>query len=305
MSQSPPQNLATSVRQRLLNLARKRDEDPNLVLARYAIERLLYRLSISPYSERFVLKGALLFAVWTGQMHRPTRDLDILGYGDNSEEALATIFQQLCMSDAPADGLQFDAEAIKVSEIREDQEYGGHRVRVLVRLGNARIQLHVDIGIGDTVVPAPHSVAYPVLLQGSPVPRLRVYPKETVIAEKLHAMTVLGKANSRMKDFYDLWVMARQFSFDGPLLVKAVTATFERRDTPVPAAKPVALTNEFARDPAKQVQWQAFLNRSRLDANSPGLEQVIGELGDFLLPVIGAVGNADFSQNWFPGGPWR
>ena len=304
MSQPAPRDLAASVRQRLQNLSRQRGEDPNLVLARYAIERLLYRLSVSPYADRFVLKGALLFALWTGRMHRPTRDLDMLGYGDNSSEALADLFTSLCTESAVADGLQFDPNAILVTEIREDQDYVGHRVYVLAKLGNARIRLHVDIGLGDVVVPAPEEVDYPVLLPGSPRPHLRAYPKETVVAEKLHAMVVRGMANSRMKDFYDLSVMAREFRFDGATLSHAIAATFERRVTPMPEGVPVALTDEFVSDPAKLAQWQAFVKRSALGAPDLQLAQVIGDLRTFLLPLLTASARGAFAKRWLPAGPW-
>ncbi|OQA44190.1 MAG: hypothetical protein BWY52_01684 [Chloroflexi bacterium ADurb.Bin325] len=299
-----PADLAASVSRRLLNLARAQAEDYNLVLIRYACERLLYRLSISPYADRFVLKGALLFALWTGHMHRPTRDLDMLGMGDVSSEALVSVFRALCHIPVEPDGLQFDADAIRVEPIREEQEYQGSRVHLSAAMGTAIIAVHVDVGVGDTVVPLPEKARYPTLLD-FPVPQLRVYPKEAVVAEKLHAMVTLGMLNSRMKDFYDLWVMARQFPFDGALLVKAVTATFTRRGAPLPVNEPVALTDEFALDPLKQTQWRAFLNRSRLDVNAPQLAEVVEELRAFLLPLIVAAHKTGFNRRWLPGGPWR
>jgi predicted nucleotidyltransferase component of viral defense system len=265
----------------------------------------LYRISVSPYSDRFVLKGALLFNVWTGQMHRPTRDLDVLGYWDNSPDAIAALFRQLCVIQVPPDGLQFDPNAIQVSRIREDQEYEGHRVRVLARLGKGLIPLHVDIGIGDQVVPGPEDAIYPVLLPGTPAPRLHVYPKEAAAAEKLHAIVTLGAGNSRMKDFYDLRVMAREFSFNGVLLRKAIAATFERRNTALPEVQPVGLTVEFSQDASKQAQWRAFVTRSRLEANAPALDAVVEELLAFLLPVIAAARETSFERHWIPGGPWR
>jgi predicted nucleotidyltransferase component of viral defense system len=265
----------------------------------------LYRISISSYSDRFVLKGALLFNVWTGQMHRPTRDLDVLGYGDNSPDAIAALFRQLCVIPAPPDGLQFDPDAIQVSRIREDQEYEGHRVRILASLGKGLIPLHVDIGIGDPVVPGPEDAIYPVLLEGIPAPHLRVYPKEAAAAEKLHAIVALGASNSRMKDFYDLWVMAREFSFDGAVLREAIAATFDRRKTALPEAEPVGLTAEFAQLAGKRAQWRAFVNRSGLEANAPALEAVVDELRAFLLPVMAAARESRFEQCWMPGGPWR
>jgi predicted nucleotidyltransferase component of viral defense system len=299
-----PADLAASVSRRLLNLARAQDEDYNLLLIRYACERLLYRLSISPYADRFVLKGALLFALWTGHMHRPTRDLDMLGMGDVSSEALESVFRALCGISVEPDGLQFNADAIRVEPIREEQEYQGNRVHLSATLGTAIVAVHIDVGAGDAVIPSPEKARYPTLLD-FPAPELRIYPKETVVAEKLHAMVTLGMVNSRMKDFYDLWVMARQFPFDGELLVKAVTATFARRGTSLPADEPIGLTDGFALDSVKQMQWRAFLNRSRLDADAPQLVEVVGELHAFLLPVIAATHRTDFDQRWLPGGPWR
>ncbi len=304
MNRAPSANLAASVHQRLLNLSQERGEDFNLVLTRYAIERLLARLAQAGYAGQFVLKGALLFAIWTGRLHRPTRDLDLLGYGDSSEERLDKLFKDLCAVEMKADGLVFDPNSVRVAEIREEQEYGGQRVHLLAALGRARIPLQIDIGFGDAVTPTAEQVEYPALLE-LPGPQLWAYPKESVVAEKLHAMVALGVLNSRMKDFYDVWTIAHAFPFDGRTLCRAIQSTFERRRTEIPSSAPAGLTAEFAGQADKIVQWKAFLARSRLDVGSAEFAQVIRDLGDFLLPPLLAIAaEQDFDKVWPAQGPW-
>jgi len=305
MSDVRVSNLPASVRQRLLNLSHQRGEDFNLVLVQYGIERLLYRLVRSGYADRFVLKGALLFSLWTERLHRPTRDLDMLGYGDSSAEALVNLFKAVCAADVEPDGLTFDPNSVQVMAIREDQEYQGQRVQLTAHLERARIVLQIDIGFGDVVTPAAPEVEYPTLLN-FPSPRLRAYTKEAVIAEKLQAMVSLGLLNSRMKDFYDIWMISRIFGFDGPTLVQAIRATFERRRTAVPANTPPALTSAFAGDPAKVTQWNAFLRRNGLDVGGVEFAQIIAELARFLVPPLGAIREGgEFRRAWPAGGPWR
>jgi len=263
VSRARPANLAASVRQRLLNLSVTRREDPNLTLTRYALERLLYRLAQSEYVGQFILKGAMLFALWTKSEHRPTRDLDLLGFGEASGESLTAVFHELCGVEVEPDGLEFDPDSIRVTEIREGQSYQGQRVKLNARLGNANIPVQVDIGFGDVVTPAAQPIDYPTLLD-LPAPRIRAYPPETVVAEKLQALVDLGMQNSRMKDFYDLWSIARQFSFEGQTLVAAVRAAFERRATTLPKTVPTGLSEEFSTDEQKNTQWRAFLERTQL-----------------------------------------
>lgn len=304
MRKRQPGNLAASVRQRLLNRAREKGEDFNLVLTRYTLERLLYRLAQSQYADRFVLKGAMLFAIWADRAYRPTRDLDLLGYGDPSEQALATVFQEICLTDVEPDGLVFDADRIQVTEIREDQEHEGRRVQLVAALANAQIHLRVDIGFGDVVTPEAEEIDYPTLLD-FPAPRVWAYPRETVVAEKLQAMVDLGIANTRMKDFYDLWVVAWQFSFSGSSLVEAIRATFARRGTPIPSETPIALTGALAMDPDKATQWKAFLRRSGLEETPVELSQVVTELRAFLIPpLFAAAKDETLTQSWVDGGPW-
>lgn len=303
MSRARPANLAASVRQRLLNLSVTRREDPNLTLTRYALERLLYRLAQSDYAGEFILKGAMLFMLWTKSAHRPTRDLDLLGFGEASGERLTAVFQELCGVGVEPDGLEFDPDSIRVAEIREDQSYQGQRVKLNARLGNAKIPAQVDIGFGDVVTPAAQPIEFPTLLD-LPAPRIRAYPPETVVAEKLQALVDLGMQNSRMKDFYDLWSIARQFSFEGKTLVAAVSATFERRATTLPKTVPTGLSGEFANDEQKNKQWRAFLKRAQLRERELSLLQVVDDLRGFLMPaILAAEKGEDFRHSWV-GGAW-
>lgn len=301
MTSKHKRNLPASIRQRLLNLSKERGEDFNLVLTWYAVERLLYRLSQSEYADQFILKGAMLFTVWTRYSYRPTKDLDLLGFGDSSPEQLTHLFRQVCSMDVVPDGLTFDAESIQIAEIREDQEYQGKRIQVMARMENARIDMQIDVGFGDVVTPSPKKIEYPTLLE-LPAPRIRAYPQETFIAEKLQALVALGMANSRMKDFYDLWQMASQFAFDGPNLAQAIGATFERRKTRIPTEMPAALCDEFASDPDKAKQWKAFLHKSKLEGTNISLGQVVTDLRKFLIPPMSAlIGDGKFVQSWKKG----
>lgn len=304
MSKSKPLNLAASVRQRLLTLSRQRGEEHNLVLTRYAIERLLYRLSKSPYADSFVLKGAMLFSLWTDRQHRPTRDLDLLGRGVSSADDLKAIFTAIFKTDVEPDGLRFDPDTIRISEIREDQEYQGLRVRLQAFLGNARIGVQVDVGFGDAVVPAAERATYPTLLE-FPAPNLRIYPREAVVAEKFHAMVTLGMFNSRLKDFFDIWTMAREFPFNGVKLNRAIQATFDRRRTDMPATIPIALSGEFSGTLEKTTQWDSFLRSHGLETVAPDLVTVVTDLIEFIMPPVLAVpAGEDYDKHWPPGGPW-
>jgi hypothetical protein len=299
------ERLVQSVRQRLLNLSRERREDFQLTLVHFAIERLLYRLSLTEARQHFLLKGAMLFALWTEQVHRPTRDLDLAGRGDPSADALVRQFRQICAIAIEEDGLRFDADSIQIEAISEHQEYEGQRVRLLAYLGTARIQLQIDIGFGDAVTPSPQWALFPTLLE-LPAPWLRAYPKETVVAEKLHAMTTLGMLNSRMKDFYDLDWMARSFAFNGALLVASIRATFARRQTSLPSVTPVCLTAAFAHEPDKMLQWQAFLQRSGLTDQHLSLDTVVSRLSLFLMPpLLAAAQENPLLSQWTPGGGWQ
>jgi predicted nucleotidyltransferase component of viral defense system len=267
--------LAHSVQVRLARHAREIGVDPNLVLTRYAVERFLYRLSRSAHAERFVLKGALLLLAWLGETLRPTRDADLLGFGELADEDIVRIVREVCVTDVEPDAVVYDAGSIGVEPIRIEDAYGGRRVALPARVGAARLRIQLDIGIGDAVLPAPEWLDYPSLLD-LPRPRLRAYPREAVVAEKLHAIALLGLRNSRLKDYFDLRALAREGALDAARLARAIAATFARRRTALPPDVPVGLSDAFALDRDKSAQWAAFLARNRLDG--PELGEVVAEL---------------------------
>ncbi len=273
------EGLAQSVQARLVGHAKKIGVDPNLVLTRYGVERFLYRLSRSPHAEQFVLKGALLMLVWLGETLRPTRDADLLGFGELSDEALVGIFREVCGVEVELDAVTFDADSVAVAAIREEDAYGGRRVTLRGQLGAARLSIQVDIGIGDAVTPAPQWLEYPSLLD-LPRPRLRAYPRETVLAEKVHAMVLLGMRNTRMKDYFDVHALLREAEADEAQLVHALAATFERRRTDIPDGPPAGLTDAFAQDAVKRAQWRAFLQKNRIEGAS--LDTVVAEIRERL-----------------------
>ncbi|MEO8627158.1 MAG: nucleotidyl transferase AbiEii/AbiGii toxin family protein [Betaproteobacteria bacterium] len=278
----PARNRAASIRQRLLDRARVQKEDFQFLLDRYAVERMLYRLSILEDREQFLLKGALLFTFWFDEPHRPTRDADFLSFGAPDAERLVETVRRLCVMECD-DGITYDAGSLRVQEIRENARYQGLRVTLSGDLDNARCNVQLDVGYGDVVTPAPVELTYPTLLDEFPAARLRAYPRETVFAEKLEAIAQFGIANSRMKDYFDLLALAREGAMDLPDLSRAIAATFSRRQTPLPNPLPIGLTQAFARDLQKQKQWNAFVARNRLDA--PALDAVIDELAKFVSAV--------------------
>jgi hypothetical protein len=272
-------NHAASIHARLLNRAKARGEEFNLVLTRYAVERFLYRLSTLPARESFCLKGALLFDLWFDTPHRPTRDADFLAFGPQDAGALALTMRETCAVSA-ADGMVFDAATIAIEAIREEARYGGLRVRLLGTLGKARSTVQLDVGYGDAVTPAPEEAIYPTMLEDLPAPRLRVYPRATVFAEKLEAIVNLGMTNSRMKDFFDLRALAREGGLDVAQLGRAIKATFHRRGTTLPDGTPLGLSDEFAHNTTKQAQWKGFLGKNRL--GELPLEEVVEDLRRFI-----------------------
>ena len=303
MSPDRPRNLPASVRQRLLNLSRERGESFNYLLTRYGNERLLYRLARSRHRDQFVLKGATLFEIWSEHPHRATRDIDLLGFGDAETTRIEDVFRELCTVEVEADGLHMLEETVRAEVIREHQESGGVRVRLTADLDGAQISLQVDIGFGDAVTPGAEVADFPTLLD-FPAPRLRMYPRETVVAEKFEALVRRGIFNTRMKDFYDLWSLARLFSFDGALLSRAIAATFERRGSVLPVEAPTALGPQFWDDAAKQRQWAAFLQRAGLEEDLT-LADVADALRRFLLPPSSAAAAGQpFAQTWAPGEDW-
>ncbi len=305
LSKDQIKDLAASVRDRLLQISRDRAENYQFVLIRYANERFLFRLSKSPYRDQFIVKGAILFLVWNQDQYRPTRDIDLLGLGDNSENTLRMIFQGICKTEVEPDGLTFNAENIRISEIREGHNYHGQRIQFPAHLGSIIIPMQFDVGFGDTVVPEPSEVIFPTLLNFS-APNIQVYSKESVVAEKLQIMVEFGIASSRMKDFYDLYVLARYFDFHGTTLLRAIKSTFKRRATKIPKNKPVALSDDFSRDKNKQQQWIGFISRNNVHQIPDTLGKIVSFLSNFLLPPLEAVvtDSDTWEYFWKSGGPW-
>ena len=263
-------NLTASVRARLFDKAKKDGVNFQRLLVRYALERLLYRLSISPEKDHFLLKGALLFDLWYDVPLRPTRDIDLLGFGLAEIPHLVAVFEGICLLEVD-DGISFEFNSLKAEEIRKESNYSGTRLTLTGVIDNAKCPVQIDIGFGDAVTPAPELAIYPVMFDDMPAPSLRVYPRYTVVAEKLEAIITLGMANTRMKDYFDLWVILRDTPLDQKILSKAVVATLTNRRTKMPNGFPVGLSEQFWEDNQKIIQWSAFVNRNNLTAQSLGL----------------------------------
>lgn len=303
MKRDGPKHIVASVQARLVQRSRELGVEHQLTLARFGGERLLYRLSKSEFNDRFILKGATLLLLWLGETIRPTKDIDLLGFGDTSADALKLVFVSLCSVEAPEDGLTFLPESVHVEAIREGQEYGGMRVKLMAMLGNVRIPLQVDVGAGDAVVPPPDVLDYPSLLD-LPRARIRAYRPETSIAEKTEAMVSRGVATSRMKDFFDIYGLAKTRTFDGDTMRAAMAATFARRGTAIPAERPLALTREFGDDPQKVVQWTAFVRRTRRP-ELRDLSVIVGTLERFLWPALQAARRQEsWQRTWTSAGLW-
>jgi len=298
MAREPRKNVGASVRARLLERSRAERADFQVLLTRYALERLLYRLSQSAYRDRFILKGAMLFVTWVEAPFRPTRDLDFLGYGENSPETIRDVFRAICTQPVEDDGVVFDFDRLEATPIREDVEHGGVRVRTHARIAGARIPIQVDVGFGDAITPGPVEIEYPALLD-APAPHLRAYPVETVVAEKFQALVSLGMANSRLKDFYDLWSIAQTFELERASLATAVRQTFARRETALPLEKPTGFSEAYAE--TWDGQWRAFLTRERMAAAPAQLATVIADLERFLLPLTE---DAEGDWRWRPREGW-
>jgi predicted nucleotidyltransferase component of viral defense system len=301
----PIRDVAASVRQRLANVAKTDGRPIAEVMQYYAMERFLYRLGESPFRDRFLLKGALMLLAWRAPATRPTMDIDLLGRGRNHATELERIVRDLCrvVPERP-DGLDFAVDSVASEEIAVESEYVGVRIRFQARLGTARVRMQVDVGFGDAVVEAEPAIELPTILD-LPAPRLRGYSRETAIAEKLEAMFQHGRLNSRMKDYFDIGLLARHFAFDGSRLGRAIAATFARRETEI-VANPIGLRDEFAHEPGKQGQWAAFLRKIRATDTPLDLAEQVAALRAFLGPVLGALAaGVAFEVHWPAGGPWR
>ena len=297
-------NLPASVHQRLLNKAKESSRPFNELLQYFAIERFIYRLSKSPYADRFILKGALMLSVWCGPASRPTMDIDLLGKIDNRLEVISAAIKDACLMDVEADGISFNAETVEAVRITEDAEYEGVRIRVHGSLGNARVSVQIDIGFGDVIVPSPSKVSYPAILD-FPAPELEGYTMESSIAEKFQAMVKLGVLNSRMKDFYDIWILSRSFDFKGEVLAEAVEKTFANRNTSI-TLNATVFDPSFGMDRDKNIQWQGFLRKTKLIDTPGSFEEVITVVKLFLEPLVTSIfERRAFNSIWTAPGPWR
>jgi len=303
VSNSKIKNLPASIHDRLAKQARTSGRPLNELLQYYAIERFLYRLAYSHYADQFILKGALLFRIWGLPTYRPTRDIDLLGYTSNEVESLVAIVRELCMLVVPEDGIRFGPDSVKGERIKEDADYKGVRLRIVGFLGRTRLNLQMDVGFGDVVSPAPVVKSYPTILS-MPAPELRSYPPESVVAEKLQATIYLGSANSRMKDFYDLWMLSENFEFDGEALQEAIRRTFEHRETDIPENEPIGFTEKFADE--KHAQWIAFIKSGTITDAPEQLDMIQTRLREFILPLFESIrGGRKFRKTWKVGGPWH
>lgn len=291
--------LVQSIRQRLENHARKDGLDIQRTLVRYALERLLHRLSLSAHRDRFILKGAMLFSAWEQAPFRATGDLDLLGYGPNTEDALIAAFREICaMPPAPPDGLIFETADIKAEPLRLATDNTGIALKFDAMLGRARLRVQIDVGFGDAITPGPIEIDFPTLLD-MPAPRLKAYPPETVLAEKLEAVVSLGLANTRIKDFFDIWAIAQTFNLDGAIVVAAIRATFNRRGTAYPGSAPTAMSAAFSKDQEKQRLWKAFAG-DRIDADQAprDLPALIAAITSFVEPMLDAARRDGTPGQW-------
>ena len=300
---SATRNVAASVHGRLRNLAHDQRADYNLMLQRYAAERFLYRLSASPEVDRFTLKGAALFRIWTERQLRPTRDVDFLA---EDRATIRTALEAVCQTPCPEDGVVFHPGTIQLDDIRHEQQYGGLRARIHGNLGRTRLHLQIDIGFGDVITPEREEQDYPTLLE-LPVPRLWTYPRETLVAEKLEAMVSLGTRNSRAKDLWDVACLARRFAFDGEILRTAIAQTFRHRRTSFGDERPLSLLPGYYEDATRSQHWQVLRRQIAADTDGPArLVDAGEELRRFLGPVYDSLlADSPFTQAWPPGGPWQ
>jgi hypothetical protein len=304
MSNHPTKNVPASVHQRLLNLARETNRPFNELLQYFTIQRFLFRFSRSPYAEQFVLKGAQMLQAWNAPLARPTMDIDMLGRVSNTIENLESIVRACATVEVDPDGVEFDPQSVRGEVIVKGKEYEGVRIRLRGTLGKIKLSVQVDVGFGDIVVPEPIWIELPDLL-GLGAPRLLGYTPESAIAEKFQALVTLDLANTRIKDFYDIWNLSQTMDFDGATLSRAIAATFKQRETPLPRERPRALTEEFSEDPDKQSLWNAFLRKGRIDARDKTLDQVVTDLRAFLMPLAKAASSRQgFTKRW-RGGQWE
>ena len=283
-------NIPASVKSRLLNISDETKTPYIEILQYYGIERFLYRFSKSKYNGKFILKGALMFAVWNVDGRRKTLDVDFLGRYGNTVEEITAVVKEVCGIKTGDDGIIFDPQTVTAVKIKENADYSGVRARFMGHIALTRIPLQIDFGFGDEVYPEPGEIDYPVFLD-FPAPRLRGYPTETVIAEKFEAMIKLGAFNSRMKDFYDVWLLIQKHKFAEKVLAEAIKRTFEHRKTALPEGSKFFAEEIY--DPAsdRQKLWQAFLNKNNIKNAPKKLSAAAGRIEKFLSGPVGLVVN--------------
>ncbi len=297
-------NVGASVSARLLNRAKRSGESHQALLRDFCFERFLYRLGESTVRANFVLKGAMLLRVWSAQPYRTTRDLDLLRRGTGSFDAIRSDIRTICATAVEPDGITFDSDASRIEVIRPEDESVGSRVTLPARCGSARLSLQIDMGVGDSVWPAPQACAYPALLEFPP-PDVIAYPREAVVAEKLEAMIVLGDRNSRIRDFFDLHYLASRFEFDRATLAESIRRTFARRSTPIPDDEPIGLTSIYWENPSRPAQVKAFARRAGLVIPEVPGEEIGGLLRAFLLPILDDLRRGQpRAGTWRPGESW-
>ncbi|MDR7927034.1 nucleotidyl transferase AbiEii/AbiGii toxin family protein [Acidithiobacillus thiooxidans] len=303
MTKKAINNFAASIRARLFNHAKRRGDDYQRVLTRYAIERLLFRLSQTEAVERYMLKGAMLFVTWPEHIFRPTGDLDLLGHGDPDPVVIRDLFTRVCQVGVPDDGIVFDPTTLKIESVRETDKYQGVQLSLKGELATAVIHVQVDIGFGDHVYPPPTRQTFPSLLPDLPAANILMYPPETVVAEKFEAMIRFGEANGRIKDFHDIWVTTRIFPFDLPSLVEAVGGTLRRRETSIPTEMPVGLTETFRTVAERKGLWSGFLRRNPPTLQPPAFVDLQKDLRHFFVPVIASLALPEGAEaRWDPDG---
>ena len=299
------EGLAHSIHTRLVARSKELGMEAQVLLERYALHRFLFRLSKSVHADRFLLKGAQLMLIWIGETARATRDADLLGIGDLADSELQRIITDLCNQTVTDDGMEYLVDSIRIAPIREETAYGGRRIHVQARVGNARLRLQIDVGIGDAVTPEPEWVELPQMLD-LPAPKLRAYRPETSIAEKLETIVARGLLNSRLKDYFDIYILSLNESFDLPVLSHAIRATFERRSSPLPSSTPIGLTQTFVDEPGKALQWRGFLDKAGVEGIPEDLIDVIEAIAAFMSPVLSGIQTETTSdQHWPPRGPWQ
>jgi predicted nucleotidyltransferase component of viral defense system len=299
VSKKTIKNIAASIRQKLLNKAQENNRPFNEILQYYALERFLYRLSTSSYADKFILKGALLFTVWQQPETRSTVDIDLLGKISNDPETVTKVFQEICEINALEDGLRFDSASVTSEQITVDADYQGVRVRLYGYLNKARFRIQIDIGFSDIITPSPEKFNYPTILHIS-APKLNCYNKETCIAEKLQAMVKLNILNSRMKDFYDIWILSERFEFTGSTLKESIKNTFQRRETEI-REDIITFLDVFCHNDEKIKQWKGFLRKARVQNIPEELEEIIRDIKRFLNPIITSiVSGEEFTKTWKP-----